>query len=286
MKAVRNVPTGQLAMATAMNLRKEGNLEAAKLVEQVSSNPSKAGGINGAIKELAVNVAMPMSADKALSLYIDTHSSKAKYQEHRNAAKERNSNLYPPYRAVRQAMDKCIPVGVTITEQCAKVTLQGLLNHTAERLTHLQSEVIERLGEGCHELILHTKWGFDGASSQSNYKQHFSNNSISDDCILITSLVPIQLVLREKNSTHVWYNIKSSSPRLCRPIHLQFIKETSIKEKEDIEKQIKALKPTKIVLSESLSVIIHHRLLCTMIDGKVCSALTGKTKCDLNCLVY
>lgn len=40
-------------------------------------------------------------------------------------------------------------------------------------------------------LILVSKWGFDGTSGQSQYKQKFSNTDSTDSNIFLSSLVPI-----------------------------------------------------------------------------------------------
>ena len=83
---------------------------------------------------------------------------------------------------------------------------------------HLQKNFSET------NFILHCKWGFDGASGQSTYKQRFqySNPEVSNSHLLSTTLVPLQL---SSGSTVLWRNPTPSSVRYCRPIHLQYKKE-------------------------------------------------------------
>lgn len=78
-------------------------------------------------------------------------------------------------------------------------------------------------------LTLICKWGCDGNSGQSEYKQKFMDQESSDAHIFLTSLVPLQIVGldSEKNQEFVvWKNPRPSSPRFCRPIRIQFVKET------------------------------------------------------------
>lgn len=125
-------------------------------------------------------------------------------------------------------------------------------------------------------MTLEHKWGFDGSSGQSNYKQKFeSDPTIDDSSIVINSIVPLKLTMNGPPEKVIWYNVKSSSTRHCRPLRLQFEKETEPFSMEEIQN----LKETIIEITPTLQVKITHCLSCSMIDGKVCSALTG------NCFV-
>jgi len=67
--------------------------------------------------------------------------------------------------------------------------------------------------------------------------------------------------------------------RYCRPIRIHFKKETtesSLNEMKYIENQIKELKPTKLSIN-NYSIDISHDMQLTMIDGKVCNAVTSTT---------
>lgn len=186
---------------------------------------------------------------------------------------------------------------MNMSEHFAEVTLQALLDHTAERLITLQETVISTLQPVLFEnLILITKWGCDGSSGQARYKQQsvnfkqasIHNNSCEDESVgktdysdsdlFMVSLVPIILTTAsELGKVIVWKNETPSSPRYCRPVRMQQRKETTdliVREKERIETQINALKPTHITCNNK-HIIIRHNLQFTMIDGKVCNAITG-----------
>lgn len=57
-----------------------------------------------------------------------------------------------------------------------------------------------------------------------------------------------------------------------------FAKETielAVKEQTKIEDQIKLLIPTKISLEQDINV--QHKMVFTMVDGKICNSITGTT---------
>ncbi len=87
---------------------------------------------------------------------------------------------------IKGEMDKCIPDGISVTEECAQVPLHALVDYTTNRIIQLQTDVLDsvlkslsNLG-GELELLLESKYGFDESSGQSNYKQNFKNYSLDD----------------------------------------------------------------------------------------------------------
>ncbi|KAJ8879945.1 hypothetical protein PR048_020566 [Dryococelus australis] len=91
------------------------------------------------------------------------------------------------------------------------------------------------------------KWGCDGSSRHSGYKQKFSETHVSstDSDVLIISVVPL---IAERKEI-IWRNPITSSTRYCRPVRFRFIKETPENIKDEfqfIENQIRQLEPTKV----------------------------------------
>lgn len=128
------------------------------------------------------------------------------------------------------------------------------------------------------------KWGCDGSSGQSQYKQPFSEAYISDESLFMISLVPLQ-IQREDNCI-LWKNPHPSSPKYCRPIKFEYAKETKeniIDEVNHIKEQITKLNPTK-VYKGTITLSITHSLYLTMVDGKVCQALS-KTASSSSCYI-
>jgi hypothetical protein len=128
------------------------------------------------------------------------------------------------------------------------VDLQALLDKTVSRIIMAQKNVIDILLDNISkEFLLISKWGCDGSTGHSEYKQRLLEG-VSDYYIFITSVVPLQLYSTKTSGDKIilWQN-----PRLryCRPIRMQFKKETAELVKEEIsiiEERIKKLETTVI----------------------------------------
>jgi hypothetical protein len=96
--------------------------------------------------------------------------------------------------------------------------------------------------------------------------------------IFYTRLVPLDL---NDGKSSFWKNKAPSSTRFCRPIRIQYAKETTEliqKERDDVENEIKALNKSIINLVYNdlpVQVRINFNLFLTMIDGKVANAISG-----------
>lgn len=230
-----------------------------------------------------------MTADTALSGIVEGQLSKHQYMIVRDLARASNSNVFPSYfPTVIEAKKRCYPENITINETSAEVELQSLLNHTANRILKVSNDIIEILNpEMLRDVRLILKWGFDGSSGHSEYKQRFADKNSSDATILLTSLVPLRMIAVSKNSNEeeiVWANPRPSSPRFCRPIRIQFLREnveTSLAEERHIKNQIKSLKPYETVV-DMQKIVITFELNFTMLDGKVVNAVTD-TKSAMRC---
>lgn len=81
----------------------------------------------------------------------------------------------------------------------------------------------------------------------------------------------------DENENVYWHNLKPSSTTLCRPILLEFQKETkdyTLQVNREINEEIEALRPT-VINNDNHSVEITHQLFCTMVDGKICNYLSN-----------
>lgn len=134
------------------------------------------------------------------------------------------------------------------------------------------------------ELIV--KWGFGGSSGQSQYKQNASSGlEVSDHNLFATWLVPSQLrnVSPNGNISVLWSNPRPSSVRYCRPLRLQFLKETAAvinTEHEYVTSQISQLSPLK--LKEPFEITVNFKMVLTMADGKIWYALKGTSSMTCN----
>lgn len=281
---IRQRSASELSFAAQMNARSEGNKDAAKLLtEAMHSTPTRSTRIRNAWKRQKTsptNAARKLTMEEALSFYVEGNFSKSVWIKMRQNLEMCNVlQIYPSYPVLMKARETCIPPKehVTISESTAEVKLQALLDHTVKQLMRLQDEVLLTLSNSeLLDLELVSKWGFDGSSGQSNYKQSFADQDIDDSSIFITSLVPIQIRVRSCVTKIVWHNVRASSTRFCRPIRIQFAKETqelTRNEKRNVDQQIQLLIPTITQNSASSKISVGHTLVCSMVDAKVCSAL-------------
>lgn len=164
---------------------------------------------------------------------------------------------------VLEAKKYTYPDNISILEYKCEVILQDLLNHTVKRL--LEYLDISFPQDKLTKLELKLKYGFDGTAANS-YNQRWKDNNNSDEHIFCTSLVPLQLEDSE-NHEILWRNPRPSSTRFCRPIRIQYVRETTVICKEEelhMKQQIENLMDFK---GNNFSV--KFNLSLTMIDGKV-----------------
>lgn len=265
-------------------LKSIGKSKHAAIIEQLRSMPTETlDGLHKNLMEEKISL-VPYSNDEALALLLDLDLTKQQYEYFRKCITDKNLNLFPAYKYVLEAKTQCYPDNMEISDIGAKIKLQSLLDHTVTRLLMLDSI---NLPGGDARLILYCKWGCDGSSGQSEYKQILSGESklISDANLLIASLVPLKLV-SEVDESVIWQNPSPSSVRFCRPILIEFAKETPEKTRSivtDIETQILALTPSSVLINTA-TFSIKHTLYFTMVDGKVVQVLTN-TPSSANCNV-
>lgn len=273
----------ELTMATQMKLREEGERDAARLVKMVSGPNNSAIKATTIKKLIACPTKLPtkLSVEKALALYIDNKFTKEQYISIQQISKEHNANIYPTYENLLTAKKECYPNNILITDISAEINLQSLLNHTIHRLVTAQIEVLESRIEDYDptSISIIFKWGCDGASGHSCYKQAFEKSDCDDSFLFIISLVPLRMSAtstENNNQIVLWQNPIPSSTKYCRPIKIMFHKETADFTRAEVGKikaQIEDLVPANVEI-RGQRCSIHPRLLLTMIDGKICSTLT------------
>lgn len=271
-----------LAFATEMNLRASGSHAAANVLKNITtSSPTRASRYQSAFAQCSKPALKEISADVALNLIISGKMTKETYNMVREITNEnRDDSVYPSYHKILFAKSRCYPLhsSITITETSATVSLQALLDHTTARLLQVQSDVIKTLDSSLtNNMTLILKWGCDGSSAQQ-YKQKFDESNSSDANVFFTSVVPLQMLASDSESeVVVWKNPRPSSPRYCRPLRLQFLKETvqsTVAEKKIVDEQIASLVTFNSVVGDN-NVEVKYELSFTMIDGKVRNAITN-----------
>lgn len=273
------VSVQELTYAASVSQRQSGNIDASKIIKEVTATPTRAKKIRKALRVQNVPV-KKHSPSEALALFVECDLTKRQYE----ILHESNKSIYPCYSLLKEAKKECYPKeeSTRVTESCAEVRLQDLLNHTTSRLCKYLEDVLETCNEEeLANIELISKWGCDG-SQQAKFHQNFQEESGHDDSnIFQSSLVPVRLqsVVGDQKKI-LWQNPTPSSPRFCRPIRIRFLHETRDITKEEIkyiEDQSNQLEKTEYVHSNSAVAKVQHVLLPTMVDGKVCNAATDTT---------
>lgn len=271
----------ELTLATEMKLMSSGKRDAAKIVKEVSlGSPARATNLRKA-KEKSARPEPKLSPEAALGLMIDAKLSVEQYNIIRQLAKSVNSNLYPPYYLIKEAKSKCYPQedSITVSDSSAEVQLQPLLDLTIKRICEAQEVVIEQssTSESSLQCQLISKWGCDGSSAQSRYKQKLcgEDSEYSDENLFSISLVPLRLI-HVPTSNILWQNPRPNSTRFCRMVRFSFRKETQDVIKSEVNQmkaQIANLVPSNIKINNA-EVDCTHLLVFSMVDGKICNTLS------------
>ena len=126
---------------------------------------------------------------------------------------------------------------------------------------------------------MYFKVGMDGASSQSVYKQKYDENDVNEalhheQSMFQTAMATLKITIGEKC---VWQNKKPNSSHFCRPIHLQYQKESSelcVEEERDLRDQIDRLDIYILdIVNEEGDVVqrakIKFKIDITMLDARL-----------------
>lgn len=213
-----------------------------------------------------------ISSEKSLALCLDLGLSERKYLTLRRTVNNIHKDCFPSLYQIRRKKIELLPKTIISTECMAEVNLQDLLNNTCDGL--LKSLDISTLGIQ-NELTLTCKYGFDGSSGHSTYKQKFDDEHLSDEYMFLIAMSPIELSDRNSDKK-VWSNSRSSSTFFCRPIKFLFAKETAALVKDEEEKlaiQIRDLEEYSINFKEK-HFAFNFKMILTMLDGSAINVLS------------
>lgn len=159
------------------------------------------------------------------------------------------------------------------------IPVQALVNHTTNRLLVAQQSALDIIAnsesENTTKLELLWKCGLDGSGCHSIYDIQYDEgryDGISEENIFSAFLCPLRLYVKGSN-TLLWNNPVPSSPIYCRPLRVIFKKETATLIKSEWD----SLKTEidNLVTTHTDNYEIHHKIILTMVDGKICQALTN-----------
>ena len=280
-----------LALAAVQSARgKRDKQEFAYVIKEAISSPTRAKKMKCTLDKKSP---VKFSNEKALAVIVDCDLSYKSYHKLRTSAVEQNADIFPTNNDIAVAKRDCYPDEINVTETQAECDVQSLLQHTSSRLIKLSEEKIKNISSGQQHLsgVLYCKWGFDGASGQSIYKQQYHVDDIdeaikNEQSVFCTCVVPLRLEI-EKES--VWINEVPSSTHYCRPVRIQYVKETpDILKAEEcyVKQQLHQFTETFHYIKNSpdsiISISVSYNMALTMLDGKAINALTN-TRSTQNC---
>lgn len=117
---------------------------------------------------------------------MDLDLSDRKYNILRKTVNELYENCFPSLYALRKEKQKVIP-NITTTEISAEVDIKSIMQRTSAAILKLC-----KLDENPTKVTLVCKWGMDGSSGHSRYKQKFSNEESNDEFMFFIAFVPLK----------------------------------------------------------------------------------------------
>lgn len=284
---ISNHPANQIKDSFKLVLTKTQPKDAAKIVDVLPSASPKR------LKRMIESIPTPKSDteftdEDALALSLNINLSRNKYDQLRKALIEKGWGSMPSTYSLNAAKENMLPPISEISDKGAGVSLSHLLENTASRIiSTFSKEEIDICKNS--EVTLICKWGCDGSSGFSEYKQQSESNT-KFSTVLMASIVPLRMRLYKESSSSsstfqdVWINSTPGSKLLCRPIRFEYTKEdteTTNKLVGGINTEYENLSPISVVISGSV-IKVSFQLNLTMIDGKVANAITD-TKSNWQC---
>lgn len=161
------IPCEELTYAAQMSQRAAGHGDAAKVMKDMTLTPTRAKKYRTRYSSTE-NQVKKHTPSQALAIFVEADLTRKQYEVIHSA----NKNIYPCYSLIKKAKKDCYPreESMRVTETCAEINLQDLLDHTSARLCMYLDEVLDSLNEEeISSLELLSKWDCDG--SQQQFKQ-------------------------------------------------------------------------------------------------------------------
>lgn len=212
--------------------------------------------------------------DEALALFLNAKLTKSSYKEIQQGGNRKRRKIYPCYDNLVEAKKRCYPANISVSETGASIPLQDLMDHTIRRMLNI--DPTKYLNRNVFNLTLLAKYGMDGATGQSIYKQKFEGApDLVENSIVLCCMVPLMLTDDDNGNAVMWENNVPSSPIFCRPISFEFVRETeelTLSIDRSIKEEIANLTPFRTRIEET-TINVRTELKFCMVDGKVSTYL-------------
>lgn len=287
---VKNNPDFTLEKTLRMSRKKaydEGNVCLAKVISKIISNKENS---RHMLIQLSKNNE-PKLFEEYVACFLDNNYSVAQWDNFRKLI----ANEMPCYRTLLDnGLKKCCPEDqyIHVTDTRAKVDLQQLMKHTAERIVKIrENEIMEYLkstSKQSEKMVLLSSWGLDGSSGHAQYHQSITNpDKTADNCMLATVTTPLRLSAADNSTNIHWTNLMPQSVRFCRPIEIEFVKETrevTLEKKRKLEAEMENLEEVCVKLPNGNCVSIKFEFIMSQIDGKTLAAVTETSSTQCCCI--
>lgn len=238
--------------------------------------------ISGLNAKTSIKQSKAFSVEKSLALILDLDLSNRRYTILRENVNALHNNCFPSLYKIKQLQSDILPKKIIVNEYMCAVDLQELLNITSFGILKLLD--FSLLQENA-KLKLTYKYGFDGSSGHSTYKQKFQDETLTDEYFFLIALSPLKLIDQNSNKT-LWCNPRPSSTFFCRPIKFLFLKENAslVKEEEkELETNISNLKDF-ILNFKGVELCINYDMILSMLDGSTVNILSD-TNSTQKCVI-
>ncbi|KYN14569.1 hypothetical protein ALC57_13231 [Trachymyrmex cornetzi] len=134
----------QLQETFLFMLRRNGRKEVANAIEYMLNADSD--DIESCLRSyLKIQEQVPYSNEEIVAFAEDTDLTKHQYTILRKQALAKNVIIYPSYRQLVNAREACIPSDIHVSDVCAKVNLQSLVDHTISRILITENLPVDTL---------------------------------------------------------------------------------------------------------------------------------------------
>lgn len=225
-----------------------------------------------------------------MSLIHSIDLNKNSFIKLRNAMnKKSESSILPSYYQILKERKLCYPHNIQFSESSARVGFDNLIIHTVTRLLETISYQKSLAFVSNKPICFEIKYGFDGTTSNSNYKQGFAGQRYDDTYFFNSFMCPLSASCEDQI---LWKNPSPGGSLYCRPISINFSKESpeiTKSEFEILQEQLECLVNQKIDFfshsdNKIISTILDIKAKCTMVDGKVLNVLADN-KASLRCRI-
>lgn len=226
-----------------------------------------------------------LTLQQALSLYLDLDLSERKYTLLRTVVNSVHADTFPSLYRLNMFKQHLYPEISSASETAVEVNIPNMLYKTVNSICSLIN-AIDMHSINSLNLTLVCKWGMDGSSGHSTYKQIFSEESATDEFMFFIGFVPIMLIEKSTKAI-VWKNPRSSSSLYCRPFKFVFCKENEklvTQEYNKFENYFKHNIETISMRIGEREFTVDFEFHLTMIDGSVCNIVT-ETKSTASCYI-